>query len=433
MTACSPGNTNTSSDATGASTPLGTPSVSADPAGELTIWDRSGDLFEVFDKAIATFTDKYPKVTVNHLAVDVNAKLPNTLIAGTDVPDGAFYDDVLVPGIAPHLFDLTDLIAPYTADIAPAKLGAATFDGRVIAVPWDLDPGLLFYREDVVEQASVDPAGIETYDDLLAAARTVQQANPDTKPIHLEANEWLSQLWIDMFASQQGGALVDENGDLALDSAPYRNALTWLNSVNDEGLGTLAKYFEPTDISTLEAGTQVFVPWAQWFVFGPQQLLPESAGQWRATTLPAWTADGPRSGIMGGSSFVVPAKAKNPELAWLLYEHLTFSEEGYTAVYGPNDVYPGGLNTSVPSYLPALDSAKPLFDPIEQLGGQDLWKVATDAAREMPGGYRVPVWWNKAVDYLGVNMQRMFNGQMTADEVIETSADQIQKNLIEGP
>src|SRR5690606_14298756 len=33
------------------------------PSGEITIWDRSGDLFEVFDEAIADFNETYPDVT----------------------------------------------------------------------------------------------------------------------------------------------------------------------------------------------------------------------------------------------------------------------------------------------------------------------------------------------------------------------------------
>ncbi|WP_199238309.1 extracellular solute-binding protein [Kribbella steppae] len=293
-------------------------------------------------------------------------------------------------------------------------------------------PGLLFYREDIVTQAGVDPASLTTYDALLGAARTVRDKFPKARPIHLENDQFLAQLWVDMFANQQGGAMVDAQGKLTIDSDPYRTTLTWLDAVRSEGLGTLAKYTQPTDLQTQDNGTQVFVPWAQWFVFAPQQLLKASKGKWRAMALPAWQAGGPRAGVMGGSSFVIPAKSKNPELAWRLYEHLVFSKEGYTAVYGPNDVYPGGLNTSIPSYLPALDPDTPLFKPIDALGGQDLWKVAVEAGQQVPGGYTIPTWWGKAVDYFGVNVQKLLAGQMSPDEVLKTSATQIQKNLM-GP
>ena len=93
-------------------------STETSPSGEITIWDRKGDLFEVFDAAIAAFNKKYPNIVVHHEAVDIASKLQNTLITGTDVPDGVFLDDQLVAGYANHLWDLTDVLSPYVKDIA---------------------------------------------------------------------------------------------------------------------------------------------------------------------------------------------------------------------------------------------------------------------------------------------------------------------------
>ncbi|GAA3117067.1 sugar ABC transporter substrate-binding protein [Nonomuraea salmonea] len=408
------------------------PTATASAAkGEITIWNRSGDLFKVFDAAIGEFRKAYPNVKVNHQAVDIDAKLANTLISGTDVPDGSFWDDAKIGGQAEHLFDLTDLIAPYKDQTSAYKLSVNTVDGKIYGVPWDLDPGLLWYREDILEDAGVDPAGLATYDDLLAAARTVKEKDPKTKPIHLEKTPFLSQLWLEMLANQQGTSLTDAQGKLRLDSEEYRRIFGWIDTAVKDGLVTHAPYLEPADVNTLDNGQQVFVPWAIWWSFAPQQLLKNTKGKWRAAPLPAWTPGGARSGAMGGSSFVIPAKAKNPELAWLLYEFLCFKEPGYTAVYGPNDVYPGGLSTSIPSYQPALDPAKPLFQPIEALGGQDLWKVAVDAAATIPAAAPIPWWWAQSVDYLGNNMQRLIDGQMTPDQVISDSAEKIQRNLID--
>src|SRR4051794_21852860 len=50
----------------------------ASASGEITIWDRSGDLFKVFDATIADFNKVYPDIKVNHVAIDVDAKLQNT-------------------------------------------------------------------------------------------------------------------------------------------------------------------------------------------------------------------------------------------------------------------------------------------------------------------------------------------------------------------
>jgi ABC-type glycerol-3-phosphate transport system substrate-binding protein len=403
----------------------------ASPSGEITIWDRSGDLFNVFDAAIADFNEKYPDITVHHEAVDIDAKLQNALITGTDVPDGVFLDDAKVGGYSDHLWNLSDVLAPYTADIAPQKVDVNTVDGGIYGVPFDLDPGLLFYNATALQAAGIDPDSIETYDDLLAAAQQYQQYKPGSKPIHLEQSAFLGQLQLEMYASQLGTSLADADGQLQLDSPEYAQILGWLDQVQQQGLGTRAEYLSPSDIGALDSGDEVFYPWAIWFDFAPQQQLTATKGDWRAMPLPAWTEGGARSGAMGGSSFVLPKDGANSGLAWLFYQFLMYDEAGYTAVYGPNDIYPGGLNTSIPAYLPAADPAKPLFAPIEAMGGQDLWKTATEAGAEIPGGAPIPSWWAGAVDYLGNDIQKMLDGTLTPEQVIEQSSADIQTNLID--
>lgn len=400
--------------------------------GEITIWDRSGDLFEVFDAAIDDFNEKYPNITVNHQAVDIDAKLQNALITGTDVPDGVFVDDARIGGFSEYLWNLNDVLEPYSADIAPQKLDVNTVDDGIYGVPFDLDPGLLWYNATALEAAGIDPESIETYEDLLVAAREYQAFKPESKPIHLEQSPFLGQLQLEMYASQLGTSLADADGQLRLDSPEYEQILTFLDTVQKDGLGTRAEYLNPTDIAELENGNQVFYPWAIWFSFAPQQLLTETTGDWRAMELPAWESGGPRSGAMGGSSFVLPKDGENSQLAWLFYEFLMYDEAGYTAVWGANDVYPTGLNTSIPAYLPAADPENPLFEPVEALGGQDLWAVSTGAGAQIPSvGAPIASWWAGAVDYLGTDMQRMLDGDLTPQQVITQSSEAIQTNLID--
>ena len=401
------------------------------PSGEITIWDRSGDLYEVFDAAIADFNKVYPDITVNHEAVDIDAKLQNTLITGADVPDGVFLDDAKVAGFSESLWDLTDVLGPYVEDIAPQKIDVNSIDGGIYGVPFDSNPGLLYYNATALEAAGVDATAIETYDDLLAAAAEYKAAVPGSRPIHLEQSAFLGQLQLEMYASQLGTSIADADGELRLESPEYEQILTFLDTVQKDGLGARAEYLSPTDIATLESGDQVFYPWAIWYSFATQQLLPETKGDWRAMPLPAWEAGGARSGAMGGSSFVIPREGENAELAWLFYEFLMFDEAGYTAVWGPNDVYPTGLNTSIPSYQPAADPSKALFAPVEALGNQDLWAVATEAGSEIPRSVPTPTWWAGAVDYLGNDLQRMLDGDLTPSEVLKKSTVDIQSNLVD--
>ncbi len=429
LTACGPSITS-DKDEGGGTDALRAPDTDA-PSGEITIWDRSGDLFEVFEGVIDDFNAVYPDIKVNHVAVDIDAKLQNTLITGADVPDGVFLDDAKISGYTDYLWNLGDVLQPYLGDMAQQKIDVNTVDGAIYGVPYDLNPGLLFYNATALEAAGVDASAIETYDDLLEAARRYKEAVPEAGPIHLEQSAFLGQLQLEMYASQLGTSIADADGELRLDSPEYRRILEFLDTVRAEGLGTRAEYLTPTDIAEMDNGNQVFYPWAIWFSFAPQQMLDQTSGDWRAMELPAWDAGGARSGAMGGSSFVLPKDGANADLAWLFYEFLMFDEVGYTAVWGPNPTYPTGLNTSIPAYEPAADPTAPLFEPVEALGGQDLWSVATEAGAQIPGGAPIPAWWDGAVDYLGNDVQRMLDGDMTPEEVIASATEQIQTNLVD--
>lgn len=424
LSACVPGGSSGGDQKLGPS-----PSASA-ASGTVTLWMRDDDLFKVFKTVIPAFNRKYPNVKVNMVGVDVDTKLPATLISGTGVPDGSFYEDNNIGAQAGHLYDLTDLMAPHKSDTLQFKLDVATYDNKLVAVPWDTDPGMLYYRKSVLSDAGIDPKTLTTYDALLNAARKIKQKNPKARPILLEQDANLGMLWLMMLINQQqGSGLVDEKGGLTIDTPAFRKALTWIKTVADEQLGARSKFASTGQIAQCDSGIVSLVPWAIWFSFITQSGVKTSKGDWRVTLLPAWSAGGARSGVMGGSSFVIPQKAKNPELAWLFYEFAIYAREGYTKVYGPNNTYPNGLNTSLPSVKAALQGA-PLFKPVAALGNQDLWSVDTAAAQAIPAGYRIPSWFNSAASYLGVNMQKMIDGKASVDEVISTSVDQINKNLV---
>lgn len=413
-----------------AATPVPAGIPVGDPSGEVVIWDRSGDLYQVFNATIKSFNEKYPNITVRHEPVDVDTKLAPTLTTGVEIPDGSFILDANIPGLEEYFYDISEWIAPYTADILPYKLRANTAsDGRVVGIPFDSCPGLLFYRADLVEQAGIDIESIATYDDLLAAAIQAQEVlGPDVKPIHIERAGWGIPVQLEMFANQQGTSMMNEKGELMVDSEPYHRAVGWIDSVIDAGVGSVQEYMSPGDVAAMDGDQVLFYPWGIWFVFGPEQLLEASKGKWRATALPAWEEGGARGANMGGSSFVIPKDAKNPYLAWLWYEHLMLSPEGYKAVYGPNDIYPGGLNTSLPAYIPA--QAEQLFENPEGLGGQNLWEVAAATMPEIPENYYNAPWAGQANEIIAANIQQMQDGQKTAEEALKDAAEEIQSRVI---
>jgi ABC-type glycerol-3-phosphate transport system substrate-binding protein len=424
LTACAPGGSSSTKA-------LGAAPSAATAKGEATLWFNDDDVLKVFKTIVPSFNQKYPQVKLNLVGVDVSTKLAPTLISGTGVPDGSFAGDGAALAQADELYDLTTLMKPYVGDTVQYKLDVNTVDGKLVGIPWDTDPGLFFYREDILSAAGVDPTQLTSYDALLDAARAVRGKNPSAKPIPLEQDPNLGMQWLMMLVNQQQGTgLTDADGNLTIDTDAYRNALNWIKTVADEGLGARCKFASTAQIAMADNGTISIVPWAIWFNFLVQTALPKSSGHWRVQQLPSWTSGGARSGVMGGSSFIIPVKAANPDLAWLFYEHALYSPEGIKQDFGPNTVYPDGLNTALPSVKSAL-SGTALFDALPQLGNTSLWDVAAKSSLDIPPGYHIPTWFGQAANYLGSNLQLLMDGKMSVDDVISTSVSGITTNLVD--
>ncbi|MFN3461969.1 MAG: extracellular solute-binding protein, partial [Oceanibaculum sp.] len=65
-------------------------------------------------------------------------------------------------------------IFPLLLNVFPNLIANDTVDGKLVALPWWTDAGVLFYRRDLLEKHDFEPP--ETWDELTAIARTVQQA-----------------------------------------------------------------------------------------------------------------------------------------------------------------------------------------------------------------------------------------------------------------
>lgn len=397
------------------------------PEGEIKIWTRAGDLFQVMDAAIPAFNVKYPDITVTHTPVE-SEKVTTTLASGSGVPDGAFIEDENLGTLAPLLHDITDWMQPYVEDLVGYKVRVNTHDGRIKGIPYDVDPGLMYYRADLLDEYGVNVDDITTYDELIAAAEQLTAQNPELKPIRVENDPGLIVLWVAMFANQQHTSYVDAEGELLIDSPPFLNIMNFLKSAVDAGVANRVDLFTPGDIAASDRGIQVFVPYAIWYNYGIENLFNESKGKWRATRLPAWEAGGTRAASMGGSSFIIPQKAERPELAWLFYEFMMLSPEGIKAAFGPNDIYALGINTLLPSYLPAYNTQ--LMGNPQGLGEQNLWELATSVAAEIPPNFYFPTWYSRLAPIVGANVQRMYDGRLSPEEVLQQSAEEIRSNLM---
>jgi ABC-type glycerol-3-phosphate transport system substrate-binding protein len=119
------------------------------------------------------------KVQVDFVGWDtIHDKTISTLASG-----GGGYDIVFIPSGNAFEFASGGWFEPID-DIIPAAerdqwlkpvLDLYTFDGHLFANPWYSGGAHMAYNVDILAKAGVDPAGIKTWDDFMAACKTIKE------------------------------------------------------------------------------------------------------------------------------------------------------------------------------------------------------------------------------------------------------------------
>lgn len=181
------------------------------------------------------------RIEVEQLPTDVSARralLVRRLLADDSSIDLLSLDTAFTAEFAAAGF-LTRVPGAQAAElgaaVAPTALAAATHQEQLVAVPWFLDPQVLWYRGSIAERAGLDPAAPISWDDLIAAAQrlgvTVQIEDRD--------GSGLAE-WVNALVTGAGGAIVTGEGrsaEVGLSSAAGRAAASVIEFYDESGVG----------------------------------------------------------------------------------------------------------------------------------------------------------------------------------------------------
>jgi raffinose/stachyose/melibiose transport system substrate-binding protein len=180
---------------------------------------------KIWEEVARGFEAKTPGVKVEMQFLEneaYKAKLP-TILQSKDRPHiiYSWAGGVLKAQIEAGV--LEDISAPmkgYSDSLAPAAVAAFTQDGKIYGVPMVLSQVGFFYNKELMAKAGVDASAIKTWDDLLAAVRTLKVAG--VTPIAVGgADKWPLHFYWTYLAMRAGGkpafdaALRGENGGFA--------------------------------------------------------------------------------------------------------------------------------------------------------------------------------------------------------------------------
>ena len=329
-----------------------------------------GVLIEEFEAATGIDVEV---VAAAESATDNLAQQLQFLGAGSTDLD-VYQIDVIWPGImAEHAADLSELIPQEEIDSHfPAIVENNTVDGKLVALPWFTDAGLLYYRTDLVEKYGYSGPP-QTWDELEEMATTIQEG---------ERAEGLSDFWgyvwqgnnyegltcdaLEWQVTEGGGFIIEPDGTITVNNpacaAAFERAAGWVDTISPPGVTT---YQEEDARGVWQTGNAAFMRnWPYAYSLGNAEDS-AIAGLFEATTLPQG-AGNRSAATLGGWQLMVSKYSENPEAA-AMYVRFVAGREGQQARAITNSNLPtiAGLYSD-PDVLGAQPFMGALFDVFTQ-------------------------------------------------------------------
>ena len=256
------------------------------------------------------------------------------LLAARSGDIDVFQVDVVWPGIlANHLLDLRGKLDP--AGHFEEVVRNNSVDGRLVAMPWFANAGLLYYRRDLLDAHG---RGVpETWQELTETADVIMRAERARAGndrmwgyvFQGRAYEGLTVNGLEWLASHGGGRIVEPDGRISVDNPRSVQALTlaasWPERITP--LGVL-NYAEEEARGVFQSGNAVFM--RNWPYAWPLLNAEDSPvrGQVGVAVLPRGAVEGGiHAAALGGEQLAVSRYSAHAELAVDLVRHLTSPAE----------------------------------------------------------------------------------------------------------
>jgi trehalose/maltose transport system substrate-binding protein len=242
--------------------------------------------------------------------------------------------DVVWPGIlAQDLIDLSKYAGNNTAGDFPVYVKNDTIGGRLVAMPWFADAGVMYYRKDLLDKYGVKVP--DTWEELTADAKKIQDAERAAGHAKMWGFVWQGRNYegltcdaLEWVQSYNGGAIVDASGKVTIDNPGAISALKiahgWIGAISPEGV---LNYSEEEARGVFQSGDAVFMrnwPYAWSLANSDDSPVKGKVG---IAVLPKGGANGRHAAVLGGWQLAVSKYSKNPDAAASLVMYLTSPAE----------------------------------------------------------------------------------------------------------
>ncbi|HLK63235.1 MAG TPA: ABC transporter substrate-binding protein [Bryobacteraceae bacterium] len=244
-------------------------------------------------------------------------------------PPDVYVIDVVWPGtLGSELLDLSAYAGADAQAHLPALLQNDTVDGRLVALPFYVNVGMLYYRTDLLKKYGYQKPP-SSWDELETMAARIQRGERAAGNEEFWGYVWQGGEYegltcdaLEWQAAYGGGSIIERDGTVTVNNAGTREAMKkaagWVGSISPK---SVLSYTESDSLAVFTAGNAAFLrQWSGALSATRSGDIPIQ-GRFDVTLLPA----GPRgrAQAMGGFQLAVSRYSAHPKEAAQLALYLT--------------------------------------------------------------------------------------------------------------
>ena len=250
-----------------------------------------------------------------------------SFLLGDSPYDLVYADVVWIPKFAAAgwLRNLSDYVDPAELGaFLAADIQAGTYQEGFYRMPFRSDMGMLYYREDILNQLGLDPPN--TFQELIDASKRAQ-AETDIKwgfTWQGAQYEGLICDYLEVLTGSGGFWVNPDTKEVGLDRPEAVEALQFLKSTIDQGITPpgVTNYLEEDSLRPFENGDTLFL--RNWPYVWAEANKAGSVVQGKIQLKPMVHAEGKSpAATLGGWGFGIAKTTPHPEAAWRVVDYFT--------------------------------------------------------------------------------------------------------------
>jgi multiple sugar transport system substrate-binding protein len=395
------------------------PAFDPDQTYELTM-GLFGDLERAYSVVLQSehFRSMYPNINVTFQSADFGGhhdRLTTQIAAGERTNDIESLEVAFIALFVEQGSVLLDLnAAPFNAEEVSGDLvefaisQGQTRAGEQVALPVDIAPAVLFYREDLAREAGADFENLASWEEFIEQSQLVtgdgRYAVPNAADVALIP-----------LAGGKGGWL-DADGEYLQPEEKFMEALNLVTDVRSAGIDADLGAWSGPWIEAFSNGTVAAIPNGAWWGGALRTWVAPEVSDWRITYLP-----GRAMSSLGGTYLSIPATVppENRAAAWEVVKYLTMTEEAQLLTFETIDAFPA---------LTTTYDAPVMSEPLPYFGNEPVREIFADVALNMPS--QIVSEYDRMIESIWASVVgQVIEGELSPSEGYELALRQIRSQV----